>query len=129
VLSLPHLFQLRRHPKARLALPRFSSAYRASGVDFVANELPDQLAVVCEFAATCDLPTGLRLLEENRVGIELLRAALADARSPYLDAIEAVRAVLPDPGLSPLFISASCWSRSDISAASWCRKAPRTQWV
>jgi nitrate reductase delta subunit len=84
--------------KRGMALLRFSSAYRASGAEFVANELPDHLAVVCEFAATCDLPTGLRLLGENRVGIELLRAALADARSPYLDAIEAVRAVLPDPG-------------------------------
>jgi nitrate reductase delta subunit len=84
--------------KRGMALLRFSSAYRTSGADFVADELPDHLAVVCEFAATCDLATGLRLLGENRAGLELLRAALADAGSPYLDAVEAIRAVLPEPG-------------------------------
>ncbi len=84
--------------KRGMALLRFSSAYRSAGAEFVADELPDHLAVVCEFAATCDLATGLRLLGENRVGIELLRAALTDAGSPYLDALEAICAVLPDAG-------------------------------
>jgi nitrate reductase delta subunit len=83
--------------KRGMALLRFSHAYRARGAEFAAGELPDHLTVVCEFAATVDLAQGLRLLAENRAGIELLRTALAEAASPYLDAIDALRAVLPEP--------------------------------
>jgi hypothetical protein len=42
-------------------------------------ELPDHLAVVCEVAAPA---AGLRLLREQRVGVELLREALASQHSP-----------------------------------------------
>ena len=77
-----------------MALLRFTWAYRSAGAEFLGGELPDHLAVVCEFAATTDLPLGLRLLREHRAGIELLRAALADAGSPYVDAVDAVRGVL-----------------------------------
>ena len=83
--------------KRGMALLRFSHAYRAAGARFRGGELPDHLTVVCEFAATTDLPTGLRLLAENRPGLELLRTALADAGSPYTDAVDAVRAVLGEP--------------------------------
>ena len=83
--------------KRGMALLRFSHAYRERGAVFAADELPDHLAVVCEFAATVDLAMGLRLLAENRAGVELLRTALADAASPYLDALDALRAVLPEP--------------------------------
>jgi nitrate reductase delta subunit len=83
--------------KRGMALLRFSQAYSSSGAVFEGGELPDHLGVVCEFAATSDLELGLRLLAENRAGLELLRAALVDAESAYVDVIDVVRAVLPDP--------------------------------
>jgi nitrate reductase molybdenum cofactor assembly chaperone NarJ/NarW len=83
--------------KRGMALLRFTHAYRSAGAEFSGGELPDHLAVVCEFAATADLELGLRLLAENRAGVELLHRALADARSPYAGVLDAVRAVLPEP--------------------------------
>lgn len=79
-----------------MALLRFSHAYKAAGVEFVGGELPDHLGVVCEFAATGDLRQGMSLLNENRAAIELVRTALADTGSPYVDVLDLVRAVLPD---------------------------------
>lgn len=83
--------------KRGMALLRFQHAYKATGMEPVGDELPDHLSVVCEFAATGDLASGLRLLAEQRAGIELLRLALSDLGSPYLHAVDLVRAVLPDP--------------------------------
>jgi nitrate reductase delta subunit len=77
-----------------MALLRFSHAYRSAGADPVGGELPDHLSVVCEFAATADLALGLRLLHEHRAGLELLRAALVDAGSSYVDAVDVLRALL-----------------------------------
>lgn len=78
-----------------MALLRFNHAYRAAGLPFDGTELPDHLSVVCEFAATGHLDDGLRLLTEHRAAIELVRAALADAASCYVDALDLVRGVLP----------------------------------
>jgi nitrate reductase delta subunit len=83
--------------KRGMALLRFTHAYRSAGAEFTGDELPDHLAVVCEFAATADLDLGLRLLAENRAGVELLHRALVDAPSPYAAVLDAVRAVLPEP--------------------------------
>ena len=83
--------------KRGMALLRFTHAYRSAGVVFEGDELPDHLAVVCEFAATGDLALGLRLLAENRAAIELLHGALDDMGSPYRALLDAVRAVLPEP--------------------------------
>jgi nitrate reductase delta subunit len=83
--------------KRGMALLRFTHAYRSAGVEFSGGELPDHLGVVCEFAATADLELGLRLLAENRAGVELLHRALADSGSPYVGVLDAVRAVLPEP--------------------------------
>jgi nitrate reductase delta subunit len=82
--------------KRGMALLRFTHAYRAAGYELDASELPDHLAVVCEFAAAAP-NDGLRLFREHRAGVELLRLALADARSPYVHVVDAIRAVLPDP--------------------------------
>lgn len=79
-----------------MALLRFTHAYKAAGVEFVGDELPDQLAVVCEFAATGDLDQGLSLLNENRAAIELIRTALADAGSAYAHVLDVVRGALPE---------------------------------
>ena len=53
--------------------------------------------MVLEYAATGDLADGLALLQEHRAGVELLRLALRDTRSPYADVVEAVCALLPGP--------------------------------
>lgn len=79
-----------------MALLRFSHAYKGSGLEFVGGELPDHLGVVCEFAATADLELGVRLLNENRAAIELIRTALVDAGSVYADVLDVVRAALPE---------------------------------
>ena len=82
--------------KRGMALLRFAHAYRKCGFEIVDGELPDHLAVVCEFAAA-EPREGLRLFAEHRAGLELLRMALDDAGSPYLAVVDAVRAVLPEP--------------------------------
>jgi len=82
--------------KRGMALLKFTHAYKAAGWRLVPDELPDHLAVVCEFAATGSLPAGLELLAEHRAGLELTRLALADSGSAWLDAVDLVRAVLPE---------------------------------
>ena len=77
-----------------MALLRFSHAYRSAGAEPVGEELPDHLSVVCEFAAQADLALGVRLLREHRAGLELVRGALVDATSPYVDAVDVLRALL-----------------------------------
>jgi nitrate reductase molybdenum cofactor assembly chaperone NarJ/NarW len=83
--------------KRGMALLRFTHAYRAAGFSLAGDELPDHLAVVCEFAAAGDLGVALRLLTEQRAGLELIRTALAEAGSLYVDAVDVIRAVLPEP--------------------------------
>ena len=82
--------------KRGMALLRFTSAYRQAGIELVPGELPDHLAVVCEVAARAP-EVGLRLLGEQRVGVELLRSALAAQHSPYVDVLDLIRSVLPAP--------------------------------
>jgi nitrate reductase delta subunit len=77
-----------------MALLRFSHAYRSAGAEFLGGELPDHLAVVCEFAATSDLALGTRLLREHRAGLELVRSALAEVGSPYVGLVDVVGVVL-----------------------------------
>jgi nitrate reductase molybdenum cofactor assembly chaperone NarJ/NarW len=84
-----------------MALLRFTDAYRRAGAVRADEELADHLGVVCEFAAA-QLGPGLELLAEHRVGIEMLRLALEEADSPYLDVVEALRAALPDPAPADL---------------------------
>jgi nitrate reductase molybdenum cofactor assembly chaperone len=81
--------------KRGMALLRFKHAYKSAGLVLDEAELPDHLAVVLEFAATADLRQGLRLLSEHRAGLELLRLALTEARSPWADVLDAVSATLP----------------------------------
>ena len=73
----------------------FAAAYRNAGVEPPRGEAPDHLPVVLEFAATVDPVSGRRLLTEHRVPIDVLREALAEAKSPYADAVAAVCATLP----------------------------------
>jgi nitrate reductase delta subunit len=80
--------------KRGLALLRLKQLYAAAGWRLTDEELPDHLAVVLEFAAT-DPVAGRQLLVEHRAGIELLRLALHDARSPWADVLDSVSATLP----------------------------------
>jgi nitrate reductase delta subunit len=73
-----------------MALLHFKGAYREAGVTIDEEELPDHLAVVLEFAATCDDELGNALLAEHRGVIGLLHAALSDAASPYAAVVKAV---------------------------------------
>lgn len=77
------------------ALLRFKTAYREAGLDLDDGELPDHLSVVLEFAATADPEAGHRLLTGHRAGLELLRLALTEARSPWSAVLQAVSATLP----------------------------------
>ena len=83
--------------KRGMALLKFTHAYKTAGRELIGDELPDHLSVVCEFAATGNLQSGLRLLAEHRAGLELIRLTLGDLGSPYLDVVDVVRTVLPDP--------------------------------
>lgn len=82
--------------KRGMALLEFTTAYRAAGLRLAAGELADHLGVVCEVAARAP-QAGLPLLARYRAGIELLRAALADTGSRYVDVLDTIRAVLPEP--------------------------------
>ncbi len=79
------------------AMLAFADAYREAGVEPPDGELPDHLAVVLEFGATVDPEAGLALLTRYRAPLELLRAALEDAGSPFAGALEAVLATVPEP--------------------------------
>jgi len=80
--------------KRGVALLEFKTTYRAAGLELGADELPDHLAVVLEYAGT-DPHGGRQLLLDHRAGIELLRLALEEARSPYVDVLRAVTSTLP----------------------------------
>ena len=82
--------------KRGMALLQFTAAYRVAGFELADRELPDHLAVLCEFTAAAPEP-GLALFRKHRAGLELLRTALADAAVPWLAVVDAIRAALPEP--------------------------------
>ena len=82
--------------KRGMALLQFTAAYRAAGFELTSGELPDHLAVLCEFSAA-EPDRGRALFRRHRAGVELLRTALDEAGSPWLHAVDAVRAALPQP--------------------------------
>ena len=78
-----------------VALLRFKTAYRESGMLLSDDELPDHLGVLLEFGATADIAVARELLLAHRAGLELLRLALEDAHSPWALVLKAVSATLP----------------------------------
>jgi nitrate reductase delta subunit len=85
--------------KRGVALVEFRQAYRRAGVEFdIDTELPDHLCVLLEFGAAHDRETAWALLNRHRVGIELLRMALAGRESRWLPVVDALRSTLPDLG-------------------------------
>ena len=81
--------------KRGMALLQFTAAYRVAGFELAAAELPDHLAVLCEFTAAAP-ERGRALFRRHRAGLELLRTALEEAQSPWLHVVDAIRAVLPE---------------------------------
>ncbi|MDI3385333.1 nitrate reductase molybdenum cofactor assembly chaperone [Streptomyces sp. B-S-A8] len=76
-----------------MTLVRFKETYRAHGLDFTGEELPDFLPAVLEFSAVA----GPVLLEEHRAGLELLRLALTEHGTPYATVLDAICGTLPGP--------------------------------
>lgn len=74
-------------------LLRLRSAYRASGLDVSAAELPDYLPLLLEYAAVA--PGGARVLAAEAGALERLRASLASAGSSFELVVSAVLAALP----------------------------------
>lgn len=81
--------------KRGLALLRIKEEYTRAGLVLTEDELPDHLCVVLEFAALTDQKAGLRMMLNNRAGLELLRLHLSEIGSPWCGALEAVCATLP----------------------------------
>lgn len=81
--------------KRGIALVQFKQAYRRAGLVVTDAELPDHLSVLLEFGATGDVGVAWKLLNDNRAAVELLQLALDDRRSPWADAVRALRATLP----------------------------------
>lgn len=80
------------------AIVAFREIMRAAGFEQAREELADYLPVVLEFAALDDEQgMGEELLETHREGLEVIRAALVDAGSPYAELVEALVATLPEP--------------------------------
>ncbi|MGH3652227.1 nitrate reductase molybdenum cofactor assembly chaperone [Glutamicibacter sp.] len=81
--------------KRGTALVTFLEAYRATGWEFNADELPDYLPAVLEFSARCDDPIAEALLSSHIEGIEVLRAALESMGSPWAPLIRSITLSLP----------------------------------
>jgi nitrate reductase delta subunit len=79
--------------KRGMSMLTFKTAYRAAGWHPCDDELPDYLPMVLDFAALA--PRGERLLRAHRADLELLRRALEQAATPYVDVVAAVCALLP----------------------------------
>jgi nitrate reductase molybdenum cofactor assembly chaperone NarJ/NarW len=78
-----------------VALLRLKQRYAAAGLELVDGELPDYLPVMLEFAALAPTEVGLAALADGRDAIELIRASLHEAGSPYALLLDAVAALLP----------------------------------
>ena len=81
--------------KRGLALLRLKRLYAAAGLPLDADELPDYLPALLEFAALAPDGYGPTLLEEHRVALELLRLRLAETGSPWTGLLESLCDSLP----------------------------------
>ena len=77
-----------------LAMLALKQVYREAGFEPPGTELPDFLPLALEFAALAPNGAGARLLEDNRVAIELIRGGLQREQSPFTPLLEAVVASL-----------------------------------
>ena len=78
-----------------VALLRLKQRYAAAGLELLDGELPDYLPVMLEFAALAPPDVGLAALAESRDAVELVRASLHEAGSPYALLLDAIAELLP----------------------------------
>ena len=81
-----------------MALVDFKDLFRNGGWKASDAELPDFLPTVLQFCAVADTEAGERVLSMHRGGLEVLRVALHDARSPYEALARALLRLVPDTG-------------------------------
>jgi nitrate reductase delta subunit len=84
--------------KRGLALLRLKRIYVAAGLPLEADELPDFLPALLEFAALAPAGYGETLLGEHRLALELLRLRLDGLESPWACTLELLCASLPRLG-------------------------------
>ncbi len=94
--------------KRGMAMLAFKSTYRRAGLEPAADELPDYLPLVLDFASLH--PAGEKLLRAHRRDLELLLRGLRHAESPYASVIEAVCALLPAMRKPDLAVVAKAWA-------------------
>jgi nitrate reductase molybdenum cofactor assembly chaperone NarJ/NarW len=82
-----------------ISLLRLKRMYKAAGLVLESDELPDHLPAMLEFAAFAASGYGEHVLQEHRIGLELLRLALRADQRPHLDVLDAVCSALPRIGL------------------------------
>jgi nitrate reductase delta subunit len=87
-----HVFGDRR--QRGMALLTLKQRYAAAGLDPGDAELPDYLPLVLEFAVLAP-DAGLEVLARHRESVELVRASLHEAGSPWAPLLDAVAAPLP----------------------------------
>lgn len=92
-----------------MAMLELKTAYRAAGLVPTGEELPDYLPMVLEFAAVSR--QGEQLLVGHRAELALLHRGLEDARSPYSDVVDAVRARLPALQRRELAMVRALWEK------------------
>ena len=73
-----------------LAMLELKQSYRDAGFEPPGDELPDFLPLMLEFAALAPDGAGAELRADNRVAIELIRAALQREGSPFAPLLEVV---------------------------------------
>ena len=93
--------------KRGMSMLSFKTAYRAAGWQPSDDELPDYLPMVLDFAALAS--RGESLLRAHRADLELLRRALEQAATPYVDVVAAVCALLPRLGRREAGLVHSAW--------------------
>ena len=82
-----------------VSLLRLKRLYKAAGVVLDTDEVPDHLPAMLEFAAFAPSGYGERVLQEHRIGLELLRLTLRADERPHLDLLDVVCSSLPRLGL------------------------------
>ncbi len=90
-----------------LALWQFVDLYRQRGYAMADGELADFLPALLEMVAQTpgDDPGPLDMLLAHQPGISVLHHSLEADRSPYVDAVAALEAVLPRPSAAALEVA------------------------
>lgn len=78
-----------------MAMLALKERFAAAGLPFVDANLPDYLPALLEFAALAPAEDGDALLRQLRAGIEIVRAGLHRAGSPYALLLDALVAGMP----------------------------------